>query len=205
MIKSRISTLLILSVLVCKSAACQNLRHNYVVFTFEDTYKVSQHGKSLYYLIEPVDSIASKHNALSFIFLSGFSKDNLDDCCSGKEINPFAITANTSYGFSEKYSRSLDSLKQIIYKNRRRVQVIKKTWASGQIENIEIFVTPISGVFCSSKFSKIGLYSSDYSGLLYLGNSNFHGIESFWSTKEGSIISKQDYSSTFFSVFPSTN
>ena len=55
----------------------------YVIVTFEDTYRVSQHGKESFYWIVPSDSIDSYETSFSKLFLDGFSVNNLEDCCEG--------------------------------------------------------------------------------------------------------------------------
>jgi len=41
-----------------------------------------------YYWIIPQDSIKSNDSQLYHLFLNSFSKNNVDDCCNGKDIDP---------------------------------------------------------------------------------------------------------------------
>jgi len=46
----------------------QQLEGKYIIFTFEDSYKISQHGVQKYYWIIPEDSVQSYSNKLSSFF-----------------------------------------------------------------------------------------------------------------------------------------
>ena len=185
--------LLLLLALVAFSAHGQTNRGDYVVLTFEDTYKNSPHGTDTYYWIILADSL-KQQNRISPLLLSGFSKGTLESCCKGEPVDPFVVTAETSYDFPESYFVSTDSLRKLIFKNRTKVQAITKNWVSGQKEKMQVFATPISGNFCSTS-SKV-----KYNGRIYFPVSSFQHIDNFWKTVSIKLI-ERDFTEVKFSIF----
>lgn len=166
---------------------------------FEDTYKNSPHGTDTYYWIIPADSI-KQHKSISSLLLSGFSKTTLESSCKGDIIDPYAITASTSYDFANSYFASIDSLRQLIFKNRKRIQTVSKKWKSGQREKLQIFATPIQGTFCSSNYAIQNSGIGKYNGRIYFPVAGFHYINNFWIDVPVNLI-ERDFVSINFSVF----
>ena len=203
--KMRLLFILFLISVSATDALCQNLRRAYLIFTFEDTHKVSQHGKKTYYWIQEVDSLKKENQILGALFLSGFSQNNVSDCCDGKNINPFSVAENTSYRFDNKHYLTLDTLKALINKHRKKIQTIHKIWVSGQQEDVNVFVTPIFGDFCSSNFLRAGLYADNYNGRVYIPRSKFSYANYFWQDEKSKILLKKDFSAFIFYSLPSSN
>lgn len=181
------------------NALAQISRSQYVVFMFEDTYKNSPHGTDTYYWIIPADSL-KKHKRIAPLLLSGFSKTTLESCCKGDTIDPYAVTATTSYDFSNNYFAGIDSLRQLIFKNRKRIQIISKKWESGQREKLKVFATPIQGIFCSSKYSIQSSKIGKDNGRIYFPVSGFNYITNFWIEVPINLI-ERDFAAINFSVF----
>ena len=177
----------------------QSRRGQYVVITFEDTYKISQHGTDTYYWIISADSIKQRKN-VSPLLMSGFSRNTFDSCCKGEPIEPFIVTTATTYDLANSYHVSTDSLRKLIFKNRKRMQAVNKKWVSGQQEKLQVFATPISGVFCSSNYDRQSYSMSEYNGRIYIPVSSFHYIDNFWNTVPIKLIEK-DYAELYFSAF----
>ncbi len=175
--------------------------HKYVIITFEDVYKQSQHGVKSYYWIVNQDSIKSPDFKMSFLFLSNFSKSDLIDCCNGKDIDPLAVFQNRSDGiFDQTYYKKLEQLKLLIKTKRIRLQTIRKNWQSGQQEVITVFATSIQGNFCSSNFHVLGQQRYGYKGKVFIPNSSFTYSDDFLNSKDAKLILNQDFSKRQFDI-----
>lgn len=174
----------------------------YVIVTIEDTYKTSQHSTQTYFWIVPVDSIKSYSSVMSRLFISDFTINNLEDCCSGKPIDPRVYDQNSNFALDSDYLSSLRNLRELVLKNKRKVQQIDKKWQSGQTEKVVVFATPILGQFCSSDFHQIGQHRTGYHGKVYVPKSSFKHFENFWSSSKADYILKQDFSTLDFDVIP---
>jgi hypothetical protein len=174
----------------------------YVILTIEDTYKTSQHGTQTYFWIAPVDSINSYNSRMARLFISGFTQNNLEDCCSGKPIDPVVYDQNSNSSLEQDYALRLMDLKELILKNKKKVQKISKNWQSGQVETVVIFATPVLGQFCSSDFHPIGQHRTGYNGKVYVPKSSFKYDGKFWTTSKANYILKQDFSVLDFDIIP---
>jgi hypothetical protein len=184
------------------SFAQEPLLQKYIIVTFEDIYKRSGEGTQRHYWIIPQDSIKSDNNLLYHLFLHGFSRNNVNDCCSGMAVDPGSQFPNTSYDFEDAYIKSLDELDQIIANNRKKVQTITKTWSFDQREDIAVFATPVLGKFCSSNFSKWGQRKWAYKGKVYIPFSSFSYSEEFWKSDKAKFLLHEDFSKINFKVIP---
>lgn len=172
----------------------------YIILTIEDTYKVSQHGTQTYFWIIPVDSIKSYNMTISRLFLSDFTRSNLEDCCLGKPFDPFVYDQNLSIALDSDYRERLDNLKQLVLNRKKQIQKINKKWKSGQAETIVIFATPVVGEFCSSDFHPIGQHRTGYLGRVYLPKASFKYDDTFWSSPKADYVEKQDFSILDFDI-----
>ena len=175
---------------------------SYVIVTFEDKYKNSPHGMRNYYWIIPVDSIKSLKITFSHLFLNNFSRDNLEDCCNGKDIDPFIVLKKSDYSYDSTYENILNRLNSVILKNRRKLQTIVKKWTKGQRENTSIFVTPISGIFCSSNYHMLGQERYGYVGKVFVPKASFAYDEEFWKSDKANFIISQDFTKIKFDIIP---
>lgn len=98
------------------------------------------HGKFIYYWIaelkkyEKVDEY--KEPEIYSIFLHEFySSDQLESCCLGKTSYPYSYFTNSKFDFPENYSEYLNSLRDLVKNNRRKIQVIKKQWGKKSQRN----------------------------------------------------------------------
>jgi hypothetical protein len=182
--------------------AQQQTLKKYIIITFEDKYESSGEGISSYYWIIPQDSILSNNNNVSRLFLSHFSKNNLIDCCNGKDINPLLMPPGTNFEFDSNYDKILDELAQIIVKNRKKIQTTTKIWAYGQKEQITIFATPVLGKFCSSNFDKFGQVDYGYKGKVYLPYSSFSYLGEFWQSEKMKFVLHEDFADVKFKIIP---
>jgi len=174
--------------------------HQYVIFSFEQTHKVSQHGLKEYFWILPVDSLKGYDSQLYPLFLKGISTDNIVDCCAGKEIDPFLVFENTDFYLDSINSAVISNLINTLRKNSRKVQTIRKVWSSGQKESIRIFATPVAGHFCFSQFHPIGQQRTGYKGVISVPSSLASIIPEFWDTTKSKLILNSDYSKIAFNI-----
>ena len=91
-------------------ATAQAPLNRYVVFTFEERYKISPHGTKTYYWLQQADSVVAYPLRLAPLFLDTYSQDNLADICQGRPTDPFLVKASTVYGFPAEYLATRDSL-----------------------------------------------------------------------------------------------
>jgi hypothetical protein len=193
--------LLLALLLSSQLVAGQAFRGTYLLFTFEETASRSPHGTQTYYWLQPLDSIA--HGPLLRpLFMQGFSQQDELACCQGQAINPYAVTQSSSYNFDQPHYAAVDSLRHLLQTQRRKMQTIRKRWASGQQQTLTVYLTPVSGVFCAANFLQVGLYATSCAGRLYLPRAKFVGVPSFWHRSESQQVAAWDYSRVPFAIFP---
>jgi hypothetical protein len=198
---------LIIGMLFMNHVAYSQLPQNrYLIFSFEDTYKISPHGTQTYYWIQPIDSVKKGNRILKKIFVSGYSTSELQDCCLGKAINPYAgVIGSGSYSFSKEHYLMLDTLERMIKRHRKKIQSIKIVQKQGQQETANLFATPITGLFCMSDFLNIGLHGQNYNGKIYVPYGHFSFINNFWISQEGNAVLITDFSKFPFSILPASH
>jgi hypothetical protein len=170
---------------------------SYVIISFEDVYKISNHKIKTYHWIVEIDSIQSYDIQPSYLFFN-FSKQNLEDCCKGIEVDPFLVFPNSKYEIDSLHVSDINKLSAIIAKNKRKVLEVKKNWTSGQKETITIYATPVIGKFCSSNFHKIGQQRQGYTGRVFMPFSSFEYQSKFWQSPESKFILNIDLSKIKF-------
>jgi len=185
-------------------ALSQVVLKNYVVLTFEDSYKISGENPRIYNWIVPQDSIKFYNNSFSVLLLDHYNKNNLVDCCNGKDTNPFVIEADKKHDLNmdTDYEKGIDNLKEIISKKRKKIQTIIKVWESGQKETISIFATPVTGKFCSLHLDTLGKDQYKYFGEIYMPYSSFSYSPQFWKSDKSKFILNRDLSETPYKVIP---
>ena len=193
---------LLLILIICNCACGQIMQKQFVIITFEDQYKISQHSKKSYYWIVPVDSVKADDFKLSRLVLNGYSKQVLESSRLGQKVYPYEVTTASSYDFSKAYFEQLSLLESIVYQNRRKVQQVNKVWISGQKETIRIYATPVMGSFCFTKLDNYGVLISAYTGNIYFPYSGFSCNQAFWKSQFAKNIINQDYSTVKFDVLP---
>jgi hypothetical protein len=201
--KSSIVLFLFLILVSFKTVGQQ--RGEYVIMSFEQTHKISQHGTKKYFWIFSLDSINSYNVMPACLFLEGLSADNVSDCCAGKAMDPVLVFAGSDFRTDSLNVRWSSELKTLIKKKRKEIQTIVKDWKDGQKETIRVYATPVSGLFCFSKFHQIGEDRTGYDGLVSLPFSkcDYHG--EFWSSSKARYILTRDFSKVSFSIIPWPN
>ena len=186
-----------------REARGQSTSGTYLVYTFEDTYKISPHGTESYYWLQPLDSVQAGPAGLRVFFPFGFEASTLFDCRQGTAFNPFSVpVTDMQHKFDKQYFAAADTLERVVYRGRKKIQTITKRWGSGQRETIEVYVTPVAGRFCYAPFSQAGFRGSSYRGLVFLPLSHFKPYPAFWSDPRHAHVLNQDYSQVPFSALP---
>ena len=183
-------------------AYAQLSKAKYIVFTFEYSNNESPHGTQIYYWIQSVDSIGRQHSHLNKLLLSGYSESELQSCCIGKSINPYTSTSVNSYNFNQKYYMALDTVERIIKKYRKRIRVEYKDHEKKAGETINIYITPIEGIFCVSGFIPLRDREMLYKDSIIIPYSSFCFYRRFWESEEYKYVVKHDYTRFLYSILP---
>jgi hypothetical protein len=172
---------------------------SYAIISFEDSYKISEHGTKRYHWIIETDSLESYNIEPSYLFLN-FSKENLEDCCDGIEVDPFLVFPSSKYEIDSIHSLDLEKLENIISQKRKKIMEVKKRWSSGQWEVVKVYVTPVIGKFCSSNFHEVGQQRQGYKGKVYMPFSSFEYQADFWESEKAKFILNSDMSRLKFNA-----
>ena len=175
---------------------------SYAILTVEDSFSRGFEGTKRYYWIIEIDSIKSSTSAFYPLLLSGFSKDNFENCCQGVDIDPFALTpADSVFDIGSGYFKESEYLNKLILSKRKRTQQIVKEWTLKKSKDlIAFYITPIKGRFCNSGFAKTGQWRTGYSGRIFIPYSTFEVNLDFWNSPQLSILSNMDFSSLKFNI-----
>lgn len=181
-------------------ARSQNVAGNFVVFTFEDAHKISQHGLKRSYWVVPVDSIRADAFPASVLLLHNFTRTDLDSCCRGRPLTPFEFAPGVSFHFEPSYGAGVDTLERLIRRHRKAVQRLTKRWETGQREIVKVFATPLTARFCAAPISNLGRFHFGYTGCIYVPQTRFRAFDTFWGTQQAALVLNRDYSRLNFNI-----
>ena len=172
----------------------QSKPDSYVVVSIEKKTSSNLHPVEFdYWLIIRSEWNKSK-DALVPLYIDGFSKTDVDECCLTDTLILFNASTNESFDFGDELEKSLSTLRALIVKERTNVQTIKKSW-EGYKEEIKVYLTPIKGSFCICELkhkddnAKIGYY-----GKAALPQNGFKIESDFWTSQESKGIRRYDFS-----------
>lgn len=174
---------------------------NYVVITFEMIRSTEPKAIKKFYWITPVDSIKKTDFYLYALYLTEYSKDNLDSCIKGKTIDIFTVTTETSYDFNESYESDIKTLTTLIDSRKKKVQTINMKWQKGYKEEVNVYATPLIGRFCSCLQNHMVEAKIDFKGLIFMPLSNFSFDDDFWKTEKSKVAMFANYASVDFSSY----
>ena len=182
--------LIILSINFCYSQNASVFK--YVVITYEIDRNRDNHDKKQYYWIVPNDSISSGNELKKKpLYIDSFSKNSFDSCYNGSDIYLFSINTETKFDFDKDYIQEIDNLKEIISKNKKKVQTYCKKWKQGNYkETVTVYITPITGDFCSCK--NLGTIDES-NNIIMLPKKAFKLNDSFWKSSKAKDISRIDF------------
>ena len=150
--------ILILLLLISFSGFTQNLTEKeFVILTFEMDRNKDSHGTYIYYWIAELEkyenTVEYKEPKIYSLFLHELgSSDQLESCCLGKTSDPYTYTTASEFNFPENHPEYLTELRELVKKNRQKIQVIKKAWKDGYKEKVTVFATTVRGKLCECEF-----------------------------------------------------
>ncbi len=174
--------------------------NQYIIVTFESKRSIDREFQN-YFWIAPIDSIKDRNFYLYPLHLvvGEYSKDNLDNCIKGDTIDIFNSTNITRLNFDDMYEANVETLLELVIKNRVKVQTINVSWELNKKakNKINIYITPILGDFCRcfhyGRNFYDGKWIDGFKSLIYLPMSNFSYNQSFWETQIATIVKFANY------------
>ncbi|PUZ19593.1 hypothetical protein GA0116948_12510 [Chitinophaga costaii] len=117
---------------------------SYAILTIEDSFSRGFEGVKRYYWIIDLDSINQHKSTFHPLLLSGFSKNNFEDCCKGININPFIFTpADSIFDLGNVYFKELEYLDKLIYLKRIKThQIVKEQFLKKKQGNNYVLHNP---------------------------------------------------------------
>ena len=184
----------------CSISGYSQIGKEYFIVTVEAKKSSDIHGVEKYRWIIPIDSLNSYNEFKIYpVYVNDFSKDKLDNCEEGKQIEIFTATTNSDFNFSDNYKNELTSLENIVSSNRKRVQRIIKKWSKGKKQISSIYITPIIGNFCFCETSNREKEYFNHDGIISLPLSDFKFDSSLWEKGKGKEVLHIDFSKYTFS------
>ncbi len=189
----RINYIVILLLFTINTLAQPN---SFVVITFEVDRNKDMHGTFVYNWIITVDSIKTGQSLVLYpvYLINNYASNDFQNCCDGKPIDLYTYTTATKFEFTDNYQSFKQQLRELVFKHRKAVQTITKTWNKGYREVTKVYATPIAGEFCQCKAYGRSLNFTAGRDILYLPNQNTSLLETFWGTDKAEMVRYFDYS-----------
>lgn len=172
---------------------------SYIIITFKYDKTNDNHPVKNYYWILPTNSLQDINNFNFYpLYFDEFSNEDLKECKEKKDINIFTMQKGENFILDNSYTADINILKKIVEVNKKEVQKAIKKWNIGYKEKITVYITPVSGNFCSSNIAKYSSEDIDYEGIIYLPLSDFKPNPNFLNTEKGKLVEKLDYLKNVF-------
>lgn len=166
----------------------------FVIVTIERFNPKAMHKRTLDYWIVPYLEWEGKPNVTILpFFIKGFSLQDVNECCNEQELIVFNRGMNENFAFDASVQKDLQFLSEINTKNKTRTQKIKKMWTNGIKENINVYITPIAGVFCRCKVTKHGGNILNFTEAI-IPIASFKHDDSFWKSPLSKQVMRYDFS-----------
>lgn len=182
----------------CSKVNGQDESDSFVVVTVEMKTTSRLHPLEYDYWIIPVSMWNDFEEELLPLFIGGFSQTDINECCLLDTLILFNYSTDESFAFKESFVESLEYFRDLIIKERIKVQTVRKKW-KGYKEELNIYLTPVSGVFCTCEKkhpdddSKTG-----YTGRIAIPSSKLELNSGFKDTKKFKEMKRFDYSALPF-------
>ena len=173
-------------------------KDNYVIITFEMIRSSEPKAVNKFYWITSVESINTTDFYLFPLYLTQYSKNDLDGCLNGDTIDMFTLTTDTQYNFKEGYETNISQLTSLLDSRRTKVQTIKMKWNKGYKEDIDVYATPVIGKFCNCVQSHMVGAKVDFEGMIFIPLSDFIFDDDFWGKDKSKKVMFANYSSVDF-------
>jgi hypothetical protein len=190
--------LVVLFLSTCLTTFGQPKEDIFIIVTIERITSSDLHSKANDYWVIPKALWNESERPIIPFYLDGFSRNDIDECCISDSLVLFNYDSKESFVFEESFRVALGKLKDIMGKERKKVQTIKKKW-NGYREEITVYLTPVKGRFCVCKLihaqgnDKIG-----YEGQAAVPVSDFNFDPDFWLSTVAKQIERFDYGSLPF-------
>lgn len=188
---------LIFSFAECKA---QNKVDDFVIVTIEKETTSKLHPSEIdYWIISRYLWKNYSKDAIVPLYMYGFSLADFKECVDGDSLILYNYSRDESFNFDTRYREELDYLVKIVKENRKKVQTIKKKWEEGYKEEIEVFLTPISGIFNFCSMVHADQRSMpEYAKKIGMPVSNFKYDFSFWDSQDFKELKRFDYTELEF-------
>lgn len=179
----------------------QNLTEKeFVILTFEMERNKDSHGIFIYYWVAELEKYENsdeyKEPKIYSIFLHEFyGSDELDNCCLGKTSYPYTYTTASKFDFPKNYSSYLTNLRELVKKNRQKIQVIRKKWKDNYKEKVTVYATSMRGKLCECEFGGTNYLTKG--DLISFPKGNYEIIENYLTDKKRILLFK-DFSDFHF-------
>lgn len=185
--------LLLLSFLVSNCVLFAQSEKKYIVITFEYDRTKDNHPSKNYYWVAQQDSLLLVNNKMYPLYFDEFSKEDLEECKRGEEVNIFTMYKGENFIFPENQVSEITKLKELVLSKSQKVQEIRKKWNNKDKETIIVYITPICGKFCLSNIASYSGKDINYYGKIALPLSDFKYNEDFWLSANSKEISLIDF------------
>ena len=176
------------------AALSQGKTESYIIVTFEYDRTKDNHPSRDYYWILPIESIKSSNDYNLYpLYFDEFSNEDLEECKEQKAINIFTMHKGEDFILDKSLSDEIGVLKEIVQSHKTKVQTIVKKWKVGYKEKITVYITPISGNFCSSNIADYSGKDIDYEGVIYLPLSDFKLNNDFFKSDKVKLVETLDF------------
>ena len=164
----------------------------FVVLTFSAKRRPHDNITWEHFWIVPFDSISTKDYTTPFKLAPFAADDSWGPISPEDKWQSYNIETDFIW-FFKRIKGDLTPPQQLIVKNRKLIQTIKKKDMSGFREDVKIYATPIKGNihFCRQKYLEMEYNREFY---LYYAEEPFEYWPEFWDTYEAEIIARTDYS-----------
>lgn len=151
---------------------------SFLIVTFERSFSKGFHNNDSYFWIINNDSL-KKNQKLSPLYISGFSKNSLNNCINDSIVYPFDTFKGDTFDFKKDYTSLQKRLPNLIESNRKLILTVNKKFNSKLKEKICIYITPVQGKFCSSRLDNASSKKINYYGKVYYPLKNITFLSSF--------------------------
>jgi hypothetical protein len=177
-----------------KPSYSQDTLQNYIIITYENSFALKGHGMKTYNWILPERELSYYNDySLYRVLINSQYKSLMQDCIDKKPFAPSVVKDDESFILDSARFAVIDNLQMIIKQKRRKIQWITKEITTGQIEYINIYATPVSGIFCHGTFHPLAQINTKYSGDVYLPYASFQYNSLFWVNEKAKYLLSSDF------------
>ena len=172
------------------------IEKEFTILTFEMSRNKDSHGTFRYYWVAELEKYENvdeyKEPNIYSIYLHELgTSDQLESCCLGKISDPYTYTTASKFDFPENHGEYLTELRELVKKNRKKIQVIKKKWQNGYKEKVTVYATTVRGKLCECEFGGDTYIKTGEK--ISFPRGNYEIVKNYW-TKDKQILMFKDFS-----------